>query len=504
MNSRSLPSVRALLAVVSLTVGLIGLTSQAHASTSQEKMFQDDRLLLNSGAAVQTRALDELKALGVQSIHSVINWRSLAPSPTKASVPSGFVGTDPNAYSAARWASIDGLVRGAQARGIKLLLSPAGPAPEWALRCSAFEKRKYGREKGTCRPDPARFGQFVTALAKRYGGTFADSTGATLPKVSRWSLWNEPDLNSWISPQIIKFRGVKVSVAAAIYRNLVYAGTKALRGNGHGGDQILLGETAPIGVGTVRTSPVVFYQTLFCVGPNGKKLRGATAKNAGCKGAKRLDVNGVAHHPYTKAASQPLLAKQRPNDITMANLGTLSKVLKQGVRAGMLKGSATGIYLTEFGVSSRPPAKRNAGVKPALQAEWINQFEFLAYKNPRVRAVSQFQLDDDAALLGKTFQTGLRLQSGKQKPAFAAYRVPIYVQNKGSRVIVWGGVRNAGSGKVDIYNGSTKVKTVSLRGGYFLTTLARKSGRWQLRFTASNGSILKSRSAVARTLPRGF
>jgi hypothetical protein len=496
-------NLRTLLAVVSLAVGLLGLTTQAQASTSQESMFQDDRLLLNSTPDVQTQTLDELKTLGVRSIHSVINWKSLAPSPTKASVPSGFAGTDPASYNAARWDAIDGLVRGAQQRGIKLLLSPAGPAPEWALKCTSFEKRKYGKEKGTCRPDPKRYGDFVTALAKRYNGNFLDATGTKLPKVSRWSIWNEPNLNSWLSPQILKFRGVKVSVAAGIYRNLVYAATKALRGNGHRSDQILLGETAPIGLGSIRTSPVVFYQTLFCVGPNGRKLTGATAKNAGCRGAKRLDVNGVAHHPYTKAASQPLLAKQRPNDITMSSLGALANVLKQGVRARMLKASATGIYVTEFGVSTRPPAKRGAGVSTSLQAEWINEFEYLAYKNPKVKAVSQFQLVDDTALT-KTFQTGLRFESGTNKPGFAAYRVPLFVQSKGSRVVVWGGVRSASSGKVDIYNGSTKVKTVSLRRGYFLTTLARKSGKWQLRYKASDGSIVKSRSAVARTLPRGF
>ena len=505
MNTRSLfPSVRALLAVVSLAVGLLGLATQAQASRSQESIFQDDRLLQNSGSAVQTQTLDELDKAGVKTIHAVVNWNSLAPSPTKASVPSGFVGTDPNAYSAARFATIDALVRGAQQRGMQVLLSPAGPAPEWAVGCTSFEKRKYGREKGTCKPRANLYGQFVTALAKRYSGTFKDASGATLPKVSRWSIWNEPDLNSWISPQIIKVRGQKVSVGAKIYRDLVYAGTKALRGNGHRSDQILLGETAPIGLGSIRTSPAVFYQTLFCVTASGRKLRGRIAKNAGCTKRKKLDVNGVAHHPYTKAATQPLLAKQRSNDITMGNLSLLSKVLKQGVRNRMLKASATGIYLTEFGVSSRPPSKRNAGVRPSVQAEYINQFEYLAFKNSKVKGVCQFQLEDDSNLKTKAFQTGLRFANGKDKPAYAAYRVPIYVQRKGNRLTVWGGVRGVSSGKVDVFNGKKKAKTVRLRRGYFLTTLKFKKGKWQLQYKAADGSTLKSRSAAARTLPRGF
>jgi hypothetical protein len=505
MNLRSLfPSVRSLLAVISLAVGLLGLTLPAQASRSQESIFQDDRLLLNSSAAVQTQALDDLHAAGVKTIHAVINWKTLAPSPTKASVPRGFTGTDPASYSASRWVSIDNLVRGARARGLKLLLTPAGPAPEWALKCTSFEKRKYGQEKGTCKPNPKLYGAFVTALAKRYDGTYADASGATLPKVVRWSIWNEPNLNSWISPQIIKIRGVKVSIGAVTYRNLVYAATKALRGHGHRRDQILLGETAPIGLGTKRTAPATFYQTVFCVNASGRKLRGSAAKNAGCRGAKRLDVNGVAHHPYTKAASQPLLAKQRPNDITMASLGVLSRVLKQGVRAHMLKSSATGIYITEFGVSSRPPARRGAGVKLSSQAEYVNEFEYLAFKNPRVKGVSQFQLEDDANLTNKAFQTGLRFQSGKNKPAYAAYRVPLYVQRKGSRLTIWGGVRGK-SGSVQIFNGKKKVKTVRLRRGYFLTSMSSRSGNWQLQYKdPASGKTLKSRVAAARTLPRGF
>lgn len=506
MNLRSLfPSVRLLLAVASVAVGLLGLTAQAQASSSQQSMFQDDRLLQNSDPGVQARALDDLKAAGVKSIHTLVLWKNLAPSSTKASVPSGFDATNPaTGYDQDYFAAIDRLVEDASQRGIQVLLSPTGPAPDWALDCLSYEKRKYGREKGTCRPNPKLYGQFVTALAKRYSGNFTVD-GTRIPKVKQWSIWNEPNLNSWISPQILKFRNKKVSVGAMIYRNLVYAGTKALRGNGHRSDKILLGETAPIGLGSIRTAPVVFYQTLFCVGSNGRKLKGTAARNAGCLKAKRLDVNGVSHHPYTKGGAQNPLAKQHSTDITVANLGTLSKVLAQGVRAHMLKSSATGIYLTEFGVSSRPPAKSGYGVKPSLQAEWINLFEFIAFRNSKVKSVSQYQLDDSLGPNAtKTFQTGLRSTSGKPKAAFAAYRVPLYVQNRGSKLTIWGGVRGK-SGKVDIYNGKKKFKTVRLRHGYFITTVRKRSGRWQLRYKDSaTHSTLRSRSAVARTLPRGY
>jgi hypothetical protein len=292
-------------------------------------------------------------------------------------------------------------------------------------------------------------------------------------------------------------------VGARIYRDLVYAGTKALRANGHRSDQILLGETAPIGQGTIRTAPAVFYQTLFCVNAKGKKLRGSVAKNAGCKGhMAKLDVNGIAHHPYTKRAVQTPLAKQRSTDITMANLGTLTNVLKQGVRNRLLKASATGLYLTEYGVSSRPPAKTAYGVPLSRQAEWINEFEFLAYKNRKVKTVTQFQLEDDTALKTKAFQTGLRFSNGRNKPAYGAYLVPLFVQSKGSKLTIWGGVRGR-SGTVQIFNGKKKVKSVRLRRSFFLTTVKKKKGSWHLQYK-SGSTTLKSRTAAARVLPRGF
>jgi hypothetical protein len=505
MNLRSrFPSVRSLLAVVSVAVAALGLTAQAHASKSQQSMLQDDRLLQNSIPQVQTQALDNLQSAGVKAVHTIILWNNLAPSPTKASVPSGVNLTDPNSYDANYWTRVDRLVNGAQARGMQVLISIAGPAPRWAETCNSFERSHYGREKGTCKPSAKLYGQFVTAVAKRYDGTFKDASGNPIAKVKRFSIWNEPNLNSWISPQIQKFRGQKVSVGAKIYRNLVYAGTKALRANGHRRDQILLGETAPIGQGSIRTTPALFYQTLFCINAKGRKLGGVLGKNAGCKSRmKRLDVNGVAHHPYTKRAVQTPLAKQRSTDITMADLGMLSKILKQGVHRRMLKASATGLYLTEYGVSTRPPAKTGYGVPLSRQAEWINEFEYLAFKNSKVKTVTQFQLEDDAGLSKtKTFQTGLRFADGRDKPSFAAYLVPLFVQNKGKKFTVWGGVRGK-SGTVTIFNGRKKVKTVRLRRGYFMTTVAKRKGSWHLEYK-TGATTLKSRTAAARKLPKGF
>jgi hypothetical protein len=499
--------------ILALVAGLLAFAAPAHAARIQESIVQDDRLLQNFGTGEQRVALIELDALGVDTVHAVVNWDTLAPKPSASKPPAGVDLTDPASYRESRWQVIDALVREAQVRGMDVLLSPAAPGPVWAngKSCTAKERRR-ARLRGTCRTDPKRYAQFVTALAKRYSGLYVDSkdpSGLPLPKVRDWSLWNEPNLSSWLYPSAIRAGRKLVAVSAKTYRALVYAGGNALRAHGHRSDQILLGETAPIGQGTSRTAPVTFYQALFCVDDRGRRLRGSAAKRIGCpKRLKRMPVTGVAHHPYTKAATQKLTTRQRRTDITIAAIPTLRRVLRQGAHVGAISSRAAGhIYFTEFGVSSSPPAKpRRYGVSLAKQSEYINQFEYMSWLNPAVRGVAQFELEDDthAAASGRgrrTFQTGLRYTAtrsdlskgllGRPKPSRAAYRVPLFVVDRGRKLTVWGGVRAADSGSVKVYNGRKLVRTVRLRHGYFSMSLKKRKGTWQLRFG-------KLRSRVAR------
>jgi hypothetical protein len=141
------------------------------------------------------------------------------------------------------------------------------------------------------------------------------------------------------------------------------------------------------------------------------------------------------------------------------------------------------------------------------QAEYINQFEYMSYVIPAVRSVAQFQIEDDrfAASSGgskRTFQTGLRFAAtsaqelagtlGEPKPARAAYRVPLFVVDKGRKLTIWGGARGAGSGKrVTILNRGKTFKTVRLRRDYFITTIKKRKGSWQLRFGKLKSRVAK-------------
>jgi hypothetical protein len=141
-----------------------------------------------------------------------------------------------------------------------------------------------------------------------------------------------------------------------------------------------------------------------------------------------------------------------PNWITYANLGRLERAIDSAYGAyGRRPRGGVPFYMTEFGYKTDPP---NPFVKtsPNEQATWLNQSDYMAYRNRRIRAVAQFLLFDDKPRAGaavgsrsywSTFQTGLLYSSGRPKPAFGAYRIPIWVPDArhGRHVTVWGQLR---------------------------------------------------------------
>jgi hypothetical protein len=406
-----------------LLIALALVPAAAQASQSQESLFEDEASLLYSGADRRDQTLDELRDLGVDVIRANVVWNRYAPSPRAKSKPR-FDATDPSAYSLGE---VDVLVAGATARRMTVLLTPTAPGPAWASPCGGSSTARR-----ICSPKPADYGDFVEALGKRY------------PTVTRWSFYNEPNQGGWLTPQWKKSGRTHIPAAPAIYRNLVRAGTSALDASGHAGDQMLLGETAPIG----RTSgsyskrslaPGDFYRELFCLDKRGRKLRGKAARIRGCTTFKRLEVTGIAHHPYTRGAGQSLGARVAAADITLVKIGRLSSWINRAAHQRRIPGRLP-IWITEYGFQTNPP-DRFAGTSLTRQATWMNQSDWLAWRNSRIRSVAQYEMRDERST--GAFQTGLRFTGGKAKPALAAYRQPIWVIGAGRSTKVWLQVRPA-------------------------------------------------------------
>ncbi len=446
-------------------VVLLVLPASASADRRLESMFQDDNMLIFNTPEGTVQTMDTLRLLGVDRIRVSVFWKTVAPdrdSPTKPA----FDAADPAAYPPAAWARYDTLLRLARERNISVNFNVTSPAPNWATgnapRADIDE---------TFDPNTREFGQFVQALGVRYSGAYT-AGGVLLPRVRYWSIWNEPNQPGWLTPQWAKDpRGSRalVETAPVIYRGLVDAAWNALQGTGHGGDTILVGETAPKGQkeakGTTRAIPALrFIRQLYCLDDNLQLFQGTSAQLRGCPvGPNALQdfpaqhpalfkATGYAHHPYELLFS-PRTRPEFKDYATIANLDDLSRLLRrtyQRYRQPFPEGRRNvPLYLTEFGYQTNPPDP--LAVSFGKQAAWNNEAEYRAWANKDVRTLNQFLLVDDKPLpgvtdkraaFGATFQTGLVTLEGKPKPSYAAYAVAIHLPSRQAsrtrRLKLWG------------------------------------------------------------------
>ena len=451
----------------------------AHASSTQLSVIEDEHQMLELGGPAQDAALNDAVALGADVIRANVIWARYVPSPNSTKKPKGFDAKNPAAYSLG---AVDSFVAGAQARGLQVLLTATGPVPAWASRCKGSVATRH-----TCKPDPQLFGQFVRALGKRY------------PTVKLWSIWNEPNLRSWLSPQ---YSGTTLQ-SAAIYRSLATSAIAGLRGTGHRSDTILLGETAPIGQkpsSRANANPEPFIRAVLCLKANGAKMTGAEAATQKCSGFKKLNVKGYAHHPYTRGGSRAPNSGVNAGEITAGTVSRLTRILDQAGRAGRIPGKLP-VYYTENGWQTNPP-DQTFGVLPDQQARYMNQSDYMAYGNSRIKSVAQYKLIDDAD--AGSFQSGVRFLDHSKKPSYQAYQLPIWVTKKGSGVSVYGQVRpgaDRAALQVEIQHAAsstsafTTVQTVpvsSLKGTFKVTVPDAGGGVWQLR----SGSLVSRQAGV--------
>jgi len=425
------------------------LPARALAASRQESILMDDNQFIYSGARHVTRALREIKTLGVDRVKVSVVWSLVAPDATSTSRPK-FNAADPAAYPPGAWARWDRIVTDATSLGLKVYFQLVPPAPAWALAKGQPTQGYPWSQK----PNASDFGKFVQAVATRYSGTYAG-----LPKVDYWGIWNEPNEAAWLNPQYKTVGGRQVDLAPSMYRRLVDAAYRAFAATDHANDTLMTGELAAKG----WIYPIPFVQELYCVDSRYRPLTGGAARRVGCpaRGDRAtfvarhpgLFVPTFAYHPYSFDRA-PNLPMDNPNWISYANIGRLERTLDDCFAAYRQRPhGGVSLYMTEFGYKTDPP---NPYVKTttAEQAEWLNESDYIAYRDPRIKSTAQFLLLDDKPRAGEavgsraywsTFQTGLKYANGRPKPAYGAFRLPIWLPDPrhGSRVTVWGQIRAA-------------------------------------------------------------
>ncbi|HEX7626142.1 MAG TPA: hypothetical protein VF379_03730, partial [Gaiellaceae bacterium] len=218
---------------------------------------------------------------------------------------------------------------------------------------------------------------------------------------------NEPNQVRWLRP-------TTPAVYVTRLLNPAYAAIHAAIG----GAKVAGGGTAPRG-STDGVSPVAW-------------LTGMHTAHA------KLDA--YAHNPYPLDPKRetPLTGGcARCTTITMATISRLVTLVARYFPSAR-------IWLTEYGYQSNPP-DRLLGVSPALQARYIGEGAYAAYRTPRVDLLIHFLYRDEPDV--SRFQSGLVTLGDVPRPAFAAFQLPLaQIKRSGARVSLWGQLRAPSAG----------------------------------------------------------
>ena len=346
----------ALLAVPAATV---------HAATRMPIGFFDDisfRYAADREVNLQRAAID-----GGSIIHTTASWPQLAPKrPANA-----LNGSDP-AY---RLTDLDDLVYTSARYGMRVMIDISG-TPKWA---------NGGKAPNVMPKKLGDLTAFSRMLATRYNGRTGHGS------VSLWAVWNEPNLQLFLSPQ---FSGKKI-IGPANYAKLykaAYAGIKA----GNRSAQVAIGETSARG----RDKPLAGTSATVAPGTFARLL----------SQVKGLKFDAWAHHPYPTTPNMRPLQRVRYPNVTLSTLPQFEKDLKRWFHRSVP------VWITEYGHETKPGEPR--GVTTGQQASYAKQALTIARKDPNVQMFVWFTFRDSS---GNPWQSGLELPSGAHKPAYAAF-----------------------------------------------------------------------------------
>ena len=304
------------LVLISLVALLALPVAAVRAATHMPIGFYDDASFRWS--AERTTNIEEAAAAGASVIHTTATWPQIAPKkPARASN-----GNDPQ-Y---RLGDLDELVANAAQNGMRVMINING-TPKWA---------NGGKTPNHMPKRVSDLTTFSRMLADRYDGSHGHGT------VKLWSVWNEPNLQLFLTPQ---FSGKKI-VSPANYAKLykaAYAGIKA----GNKSAQVAIGETSNLG----RDKPIGISGQGQSVAP------GTFARLLAQQ--KGLKFTAWATHPYPTRPNMKPLQKVRYPNVTLALLPLFERNLKKFFHRNVP------IWITEYGHQTQAGAAARRHLRPA-------------------------------------------------------------------------------------------------------------------------------------------
>jgi hypothetical protein len=345
---------------------LVALPASTAAAANRMPIgFFDDvsfRYSPNRDANLQSAA-----ATGASVIHTNVSWPAIAPKK-----PANPVNGDDPAYALG---NLDDLVFQSGLFGMRVMINITG-TPKWA--------------NGNTTPNhmPKKLSDltaFSRMLATRYDGRHGHGS------VGLYSVWNEPNLQLFLTPQYVGKKIVGPANYGKLYK-AAYSGIKA----GNPLAQVAIGETSargrdkPLKTASASVAPGTFARLLSQV--------------------KGLKFQAWAHHPYPTSPNLPPLQKVRYPNVTLSTMPQFEKDLKKWFHR------TVPVWITEYGHETKPGEPH--GVSTSTQAKYAKQALTIARTDPNIQMFIWFTFRDSS---GNPWQSGLEGPSGAHKPSYSAF-----------------------------------------------------------------------------------
>lgn len=455
-------------------VALAGLLALAAAGTAEGRPLTTgfaDAVYFDPSPEVRAQWLDRTVAAEAGIVRLSVAWSGVARGapPANPSNPA-----DP-AYD---FGLLDQVVGDASERGLDVLLTVAD-APAWAE--SPGRPPLAVAPPGTWLPDPAAYGQFATAIASRYSGSFRPAPlRPPLPRVHFYQAWNEPNLFAHLMPQ---YEGRR-AVSPEHYRRLLdafYRGVKGVDAD----NLVITAGTAPYGArrGGGLMRPLAFWRSLLCLRKRGLRPRP-------CPAEVRFDV--AAHHPITGA---PRSRPDHRDDATIPDLKRVRRIVRKANRSGQIEPRGRRpLWVTELWWESKPPSR--FGVSLKRQARYVAEALYLIWKQG-IGVAILLQVRDSitgAPPPAQGLQAGVYFADARPKPSLTAVRFPFAAERAGRRALTaWG--RSPAAGRLTIERrrrgGSWRVaKRFDVGAGEVFQAIVRARGRARLRASVAGETSL--------------
>jgi aryl-phospho-beta-D-glucosidase BglC (GH1 family) len=318
-----------------------------------------------------TKNLASAQAANGSIVHVLVDWSSVATSRPKHPLN----GNDP-AY---HLSDVDALVRTAPKYGLQVLMTIAR-TPKWA---------NGGKTPNYLPTKLNDLTQFCQMLAQRYNGS---KPGFGV--VTRFSVWNEPNLQMFLAPQ---FKGTKI-VSPAAYAKLYMACYKGIKA-GNKNALVAAGETSnrghnkPTGGVSDSVAPATFARLVAEANP-------------------KLPLDAWATHPYPTSYNLGPDQKVAYPNVSFATMSRFGADLKKWFKRPVP------IWVTEYGEQTKPEYSLG-GISYAEQAVHAKAALKLAQSNPYVQMFIWFILRDSTH---QTWFSGLIQGNGNKKPSYNTFK----------------------------------------------------------------------------------